>query len=255
MKIVGVIPVRMGSSRFPGKPLVPINGIPMVGHVLRRAELCRHLDEVVVTTCDREIADYVAGLGRQVVMTSAGHERCTDRVAEAVGRMADAGVVVVIQGDEPMLRPEMIEVVLESLFRDRSVLCANLMVRITSPEEAADPNVVKVVVNREGLALYFSRTPVPYHQGGLGGGPSYYKQVCIMPFTRKKLLEFSRLPPTPLEMWESIDMLRALEHGHRIRMSETGWETWSVDTPDDLEKVATKMAGDPLVRVYGREFK
>jgi 3-deoxy-manno-octulosonate cytidylyltransferase (CMP-KDO synthetase) len=241
----------MESSRFPGKPLALINGIPMIEHVLRRAELCRLLDEVLVATCDREIANHVAGLGRRVVMTSASHERCVDRVAEAVRHRPDAGVVVVIQGDEPMLRPEMIETALEALIRDRSVLCVNLMAPVTSHEETTDPNVVKVVVNQEGLALYFSRAPIPYRHTDTGDGPVYFKQVCVMPFSREMLLTFSRLPPTPLERWESVDMLRALEHGYRVRMVETGWETWSVDTPGDLERVAARMADDPLVRRYG----
>jgi len=248
VKTIGVIPARMASSRFPGKPLAPILGLPMIEHVYRRCALSRTLDAVYVATCDREIADAVKGFGGEAVMTSACHERCTDRVAEAATDIPGE-IIVIIQGDEPMVRPEMIDAAVGPLRTDRSILCVNLMSAIRDPEDFRDPNEVKVVVDREGNALYFSREPIP--SGKKYGKPvTGYRQVCIMPFRRDFLFRYTQLPPTPLEIIESVDMLRILEHGYRIRMVETPFETCSVDTPEDLRHVEHLMEGDPLTSTY-----
>jgi 3-deoxy-manno-octulosonate cytidylyltransferase (CMP-KDO synthetase) len=250
MKIVGAIPARMASTRFPGKPLAPILGIPMIEHVYRRSAMSRSLDEVFVATCDREIADAVEKFGGEAVMTDACHERCTDRIAEAMeGR--DGDIVVIIQGDEPMVRPEMIDQAVAPLREDADILCVNLMAEIDNPADFRDPNEVKVVCDTRGFALYFSREPIP--SGKKYGEPvTGLKQVCIMPFRRDFLFLYTRMEPTPLEIIESVDMLRVLEHGFRIRMVKTGFRTCSVDTPEDLAYVEEVMKGDPLVPGYGQ---
>lgn len=247
-RVVSVIPARMASSRFPGKPLAQLHGIPIIEHVFRRVKLCSQLDEVYVATCDEEIRDVAEGFGAKVIMTSAAHERATDRVAEAVEHFA-AQIIVMVQGDEPMITPKMIETALVPLRLDPSTSCVNLVHRITSEREFNDSNTIKVVADSTGHALYFSRSPIPYvkspHQIS-----QTLKQVCVIPFTRQCLEDFSRLPPTPLEGAESIDMLRLLEHGRRVRLVETQLATHSVDTPADLQLVHTLTKDDELMRQY-----
>lgn len=245
-RIVAVIPVRMASSRFPGKPLAPLHGSPMIEHVYRRVKLCSQPNEVYVATCDEEIRQVAEGFGAKVIMTSAAHERATDRVAEAAEHF-EADVVVMIQGDEPMITPEMIDTALRPLQSPTS--CVNLVHRITSQQEFLDPNTIKVVADANGNALYFSRSPIP-HVNFEQTTEKIFKQVCVIPFTRSCLQDFSRLPSTPLERAESIDMLRLLEHGMSVRLVETGIATHSVDTPADLELVQTLMKNDELMRHY-----
>jgi len=236
-RIVAVIPARMASSRFPGKPLAPLHGLPMVEHVFRRATLCPRLDDVYVATCDQEIRNVAESFGAPVIMTSAIHERATDRVAEAIEHLA-ADTIVMIQGDEPMITPEMIEAALEPL---RSTSCVNLVHRITSQHEFMDPNTIKVVADLNGNALYFSRAPIP-HVNLEDTTTKIFKQVCVIGFTRECLQEFPRLASTPLERAESIDMLRLIEHGRRVRVVETDVTTHSVDTPADLQLVEKMMS-------------
>lgn len=250
MRIVCVIPARMGSSRFPGKPLALIMGRPMIEHVYRRAALCAALDGVYVATCDQEIRRAAEGFGAPVIMTSARQERASERVAEAA-RGLDADIVVMVQGDEPMLTPAMIDEAVAPLLEDESVACSNLIHRIETSEEFEDPNTIKVVQSGCGDALYFSRQPIPTTRVlGFEQAPRY-KQVCVIPFRREFLLDFAQLAPTPLERIESIDMLRVLEHGHAVRLIETSAATWSVDTPADLARVEWLMRGDPLLEQYG----
>jgi 3-deoxy-manno-octulosonate cytidylyltransferase (CMP-KDO synthetase) len=231
----------MGSSRFPGKPLAPLHGLPMIEHVFRRAQLCDQLDEVYVATCDDEIRVVAQGFGAAVIMTSATHERATDRVAEAAEHFA-SDVVVMIQGDEPMITPEMISASLVPLRSDPSVVCVNLVHRISSRREFLDPNTIKVVADLNDNAVSFSRSPIDESH--------VFKQVCVIPFRRECLLEFARLPPTPLERAESIDMLRLLEHGRSVRLVETNVTTHAIDTPEDLQLVETLMNDDQLKRQY-----
>jgi len=250
MKVVGVIPARMASTRFPGKPLAPILGIPMIEHVYRRSALSRSLSAVSVATCDDEIAKVVEDFGGEAIMTDACHERCTDRVAEAM-EDRDADIIVIIQGDEPMVRPEMIEQAVQPMLEEPALDCVNLMAAIGDPRDFHDPNEVKVVCDTRGYALYFSREPIPSEKK-YGKPVTVYRQVCIMPFRREFLFTYTKLPPTPLEIIESVDMLRVLEHGYRIRMVLTDYETCSVDTPGDLEYVEQAMKNDPLVGRYAR---
>ncbi|MBV9927269.1 MAG: 3-deoxy-manno-octulosonate cytidylyltransferase [Acidobacteria bacterium] len=249
-KVVAVIPARMGSSRFPGKPLAPLLGRTMVEHVARRAAMCELLEAVYVATCDEEIRAAVESFGGNVVMTSGAHERASDRVAEAAGHF-DAEVVVMIQGDEPLVTPRMIEAAVAPLLEDPNVSCVNLARRITSRGEYLDRNTIKVVSNARGDALYFSRAPIPEGAFARGAaGTPVFKQVCVIPFRRDFLREFARLPQTPLERAESVDMLRAVEHGRPVRLVEIEEETHAVDTPEDLRLVEAMLRDDPLVRLY-----
>ncbi len=252
--IIGIIPARMGSSRFPGKPLAPIHGIPMVGHVYLRSKMSSLLKDVYVATCDREIYDYIASIGGKAVMTADTHERCSDRTAEAMlkieaemGRRVD--IVVMVQGDEPMVTPQMIEAAVAPMLKDPEIQVVNLMARMDTVTEFEDPNEVKVVVRLNGNALYFSREPIPSRKKGAAQVPML-KQVCIIPFRRDYLLRFNALPPTPLEQIESVDMLRIIEHGEQVHMVLTKTQTLSVDTPVDLERVQALMKEDPLIRQY-----
>jgi 3-deoxy-manno-octulosonate cytidylyltransferase (CMP-KDO synthetase) len=251
-RVVAVIPARMGSSRFPGKPLAPLLGRPMIEHVARRALMCDLLDAVYVATCDEEIRSAVEQFGGEAIMTSPTHERASDRVAEAAENF-EAEVVVMIQGDEPMVTPSMIAAAVAPFAEDAAVSCVNLARRIDRREEYFDRNTIKVTMNARGDALYFSRAPIPadaFARETDGVCPPVFKQVCVIPFRRDFLHEFARLPQTPLERAESIDMLRAIEHGRPVRLVLIEEETHAVDTAEDLRLVEALMTNDPLVRLY-----
>jgi 3-deoxy-manno-octulosonate cytidylyltransferase (CMP-KDO synthetase) len=250
MKIIAVIPARMGSSRFPGKPLAPILGRPMIEHVYWRTSLCQALNDVFVATCDREIFESVEAFGGKAIMTAPSHERASDRVAEAALDL-DCDVVVMVQGDEPMTHPQMIEeALIPFLSGDEQVPCVNLTAKITSQAEFEDRNTIKVVMDANGFALYMSREPIPtLHQQNFDQ-ISAFKQVCVIPFTAAALQDFIQLNPTPLEVAESIDMMRFIEHGRRVKMVETAFETHAVDNPSDLELVTGLLHNDPLIQKY-----
>lgn len=252
MKIIAIIPARMASTRFPGKPLEDILGLPMIEHVRRRVQLCSFIEEVFVATCDREIFDVVTGNGGKAVMTADTHERCTDRIAEAAQALK-ADIVVNVQGDEPMVRPEMLEALVAPLLSDRNLICTNLMNEITDEREFVSPDVVKTVCDKAFNALYFSREPVPSVKKAGGESFKKYKQLGIVAFEKKFLHLFSSLPPTPLEVVESVDMLRAIEHGYKVRMVLTNFRVSGVDTRADLERVEYLMKDDDIKRSYMRE--
>ena len=253
MKAVAIIPARMGSSRFPGKPMAKILGMPMVGHCYFRTRMCVELKGTYVATCDRAIFDYVQAIGGQAVMTSDKHDRASDRAAEAMLKIEkktgeSIDIVVMVQGDEPMITPEMIA---ESLkpFELADVNVVNLMAPIYKDTEFNDPNEVKVVVNKQNEALYFSREPIPSKRKGETDGPML-KQVCIIPFRRDYLIKFNQMEETTLERIESVDMLRVLENGDTVQMVMTEKETYSVDTEEELSSVALKMKSDDLLARY-----
>jgi 3-deoxy-manno-octulosonate cytidylyltransferase (CMP-KDO synthetase) len=249
-KVVAVIPARMGSSRFPGKPLALILGKQMIEHIFQRAKMCSLLDEVYVATCDEEIRIAVENFGGKVLMTSPDHQRASDRVAEAALDL-DADIFVMIQGDEPMITLEMIDSAVAPMIRDSGIKCVNLAQRITNRDEFIDRNTIKVVTDLKGQALYFSRSPIPSVE--FSANQPIFKQVCIIPFRRDFLQKFSSLEPTPLEIAESIDMLRAIEHGEKVQMVETTTQTHAVDTPEDLILVESLMKNDPLISQYKTE--
>jgi 3-deoxy-manno-octulosonate cytidylyltransferase (CMP-KDO synthetase) len=253
-EIVAIIPARMGSTRFPGKPMAKINGVPMVGHVYFRTKRCSLLSETYVATCDQEIYDYISSVGGKAIMTSDAHERCSDRTAEAMLKVESAtgikvDIVVMVQGDEPMVTPEMIEAAVNPMLGDPSIQVVNLMARIKTVEEFEDPNEVKVVVDLNNRALYFSREPIPSRRKGVMN-VTMLKQVCIIPFRKNYLLKFNSLPETPLERIESVDMMRVIEHGEQIHMVMSETETLSVDTPAELQMVSALMSNDPLRELY-----
>jgi 3-deoxy-manno-octulosonate cytidylyltransferase (CMP-KDO synthetase) len=249
MKVVAVLPARMGSSRFPGKPLAKILGKPMIEHCYRRVSMARGLDEVIVATCDQEIFDAVRSFGGKSAMTSPKHQRASDRVAEVAEKL-DADVIVMVQGDEPMVTPAMIEASMQPFQKDDRLQCVNLTKKIETEEEFQDPNTIKVVMDGNCDALYFSREAIPTRRIMPFGKIPSYKQVCIIPFRRNMLLEYARLEPTPLEIAESVDMMRLIEHGFKVRMIETFESSHAVDTPEDLHAVEVLLRDDPLVRQY-----
>ena len=199
-RILGVIPARMASSRFPGKPLALIHGRPMIEHVFRGTAACRLLDEVVIATCDEEIAAAARSFGARPVMTSSHHERATDRVAEVSASDA-ADLIVMVQGDEPLVQPEMIEAAVQPLIADAAICCVNLAALIRNDAELNHPNTIKVVHNRRGDALYFSRQPIPHPAQAAAAG-AYLKQVCVIAFRR----DLAELHPATglLEPWSAI---------------------------------------------------
>ena len=245
MDAVGLIPARYGSTRFPGKALAPLNGASLVQRVYEQARKAKRLDEVIIATDDERIMAAVTTFGGKAVMTSSTHRSGTDRLAE-VARKLDAQVVVNIQGDEPLMRPEQIDQVVEFALAHRAVPITTLRTRLTRPEDAADPNVVKVVVDKDGYALYFSRSPIPFirqqTQDSRLKTHVYWKHLGIYGYQRHFLLQFPHLTPTPLEQLEQLEQLRALEHGHQIQVLETPHDTIGVDTPEDLARVERLLA-------------
>jgi 3-deoxy-manno-octulosonate cytidylyltransferase (CMP-KDO synthetase) len=261
MTAVIVIPARYDSTRFPGKPLAPLRGKPMIQHVY---ENCRHsllASDVMVATDSETIFEKVLSFGGKAVMTSPGHASGTDRVAE-IARSTGCDIMVNVQGDEPLVRPEMIDDVINLLSDSRADI-GTLVKKTTTPEEIMDPNVVKAVFCQEGFALYFSRAPIPFHRDvwrfyGTGQGTegtrfhgayevhasdaghhavSWFKHIGIYSYRRDVLLRISDEKPSRLEEIEKLEQLRALENGFRIKVKETEIETMGVDTPQDLERV------------------
>lgn len=254
MKAIAIIPARMGSSRFPGKPLAEIHGLPMVAHCFLRTQMCSDLIKTYVATCDQEIADYVTSIGGNAILTSDSHERATDRTAEAMLKAeADLGfpvdVVVMVQGDEPMVTPKMISLALTPFNEGEEVKVVNLMAYIEDIPNFEDPNEVKVVVDKKSDAIYFSREPIPSRRKGVSDVPML-KQVCIIPFTRDYLLRFNSLEETPLEKIESVDMMRVIENGEKVRMVMTDELSCSVDTAEDLQHAIKLMAQDSMMWSY-----
>lgn len=249
MKIVGMIPARMGSSRYPGKPLVPLLGRPMLEHVYKRCTLAEKLDAVYVATCDVEIYDAVTAFGGKAVMTADNHERASDRIAEAACEI-EADVYVMIQGDEPMTTPNMINAAVQPLLDGDDVSCVNLTKRIDNDADYRNPDTIKVVMDKNSNALFMSRAPIPSHEKVPFEAIEAFKQVCIIPFTRESLSLYSKLEPTPLEIAESIDMMRFIENGYVVRMVETTIASHAVDRPEDLAFVTGLMSDDPLLLQY-----
>ena len=238
MRVICIIPARYSSSRFEGKPLADICGKPMIQRVYERALRSGTVSDVVVATDDERIFAAVGRFGGQAVMTSADHRSGTDRIAEAVSRLsaADRDIIVNIQGDQPLFAPSQIDEVVKPLLDDPSVDFSTLIYRILRKEEISDPNAVKVVFDRDHFALYFSRSPIPYCRDA-GGSPVYYKHHGIYAYRKSFLVTFTKLEEGYLERLEALEQLRAMEHGHRIKVVETLQDSIEVDTPQDLERV------------------
>jgi len=249
MQTIAIIPARMGSTRFPGKPLAPLLSRTMLEHVYKRVAMSQSLTATYIATCDEAIQQAATAFGAPVIMTSDRHERASDRIAEAAAQV-DGDLIVMVQGDEPMVHPEMIDAAVAPFHHDPQLTCVNLTHEIDNEEDFRNPNTIKVVMDRQGNALFMTRQPIPTLDRNGFSATKAYKQVCIIPFTRTCLEAYSRLPPTPLEQLESIDMLRLLEHGYQVRMVETSHDTQAVDTEADLARVAELLTNDPLIKQY-----
>ena len=242
MSALVVIPARYSSTRFPGKPLAPLAGKPMIQHVYERAAGASRASAVVVATDDSRIYEAVVAFGGKAVMTAASHASGTDRVAEAA-RDSSYDIIVNVQGDEPMIRPEIIDAAVALLEDDPAADIGTLARKITDSVMMRDPNVVKAAVAASGFALYFSRAPIPYDRDHwvtldeAGTSGALYQHIGIYSYRRGALMELSGLRPSPLEQIEKLEQLRALEHGMRIKVAITDYETIGVDTPEDLERV------------------
>lgn len=248
-KIVAVIPARYASTRFPGKALAPILGKPMIRHVYERTARASLVSSVIVATDDERIAAAVREFGGVVVMTSPDHETGTDRLAEVAAGL-DAGIIVNVQGDEPLIDPQMIDAAIAPLAQDPSIQMGTLKSRIRTLHDFLSPNVVKVVTDHDGFALYFSRSPLPNFrdkwndlkdEAFASGKLLCHKHVGLYVYRRDFLLRYASMAPTPLEMAEKLEQLRALENGFRIRVVETEFESIGVDTPADLELVLGRL--------------
>ena len=250
MKVVVGIPVRMGSSRLPGKPLAKILGMPMVEHVYKRCQLSKNIDDVFVATCDEEIQQIVLEFGGKAFMTPKEIPRPGLRVAEACKQMslANDDIVVVVQGDEPLVYPEMIDLAVEPLISDPRIQVLTL-VADANEEEWIDPNEIKVVTDKNKDILYMTRTPIPSNTRDCSG--PRLKQVAIMPFRKKFFLDFQEMAQMPLEYAESIELLRALEHGIKVRTANSSqYKTVSVDTESDRLEAEALMKNDRLFPLY-----
>jgi 3-deoxy-manno-octulosonate cytidylyltransferase (CMP-KDO synthetase) len=230
-----IIPARYASSRLPGKVLADIEGRPMIEHVYRRAAESRAVARVVVATDDERVRHAVRAFGGEAILTRSTHVSGTDRLAEVAEDLA-CDLVVNVQGDEPLLAPQMIDEAVAPFAKDASLLMSTLRRRIDNPADFSNPSVVKVVVDRDGNALYFSRAMVPFPREGPDAAP-LYKHIGLYVYRREFLLAFARLEPTPLEQCEKLEQLRALEHGFRIKTVETQYDSIAVDTPEDLDRV------------------
>ena len=250
-KIVVVIPARMASSRFPGKPLINILGLPMIEHVRRRVSLCQDVD-VYVATCDEEIKAVVEANGGKVIMTSDKHLMCTDRIEEAV-RNLDADIVVNIHGDEPTVLPQAVTDVSGPLLKNDAFQCSCLIYPITDFSELQDTNIVKTVVSRTYSILYFSRSPIPYLREACS--LQFYKQSGIMAFRKDFLHLYSRLSPTPLEIVESVDMLRILEHDYKILGIPTTQISTGVDITSDVRGIETILKENEIQNRFYEEIR
>jgi 3-deoxy-manno-octulosonate cytidylyltransferase (CMP-KDO synthetase) len=240
-----VVPARMASSRYPGKPLVGIAGLPMVEHVRRRSLLATGAGRVVVATCDSSIRDAVASFGGEAVMTADTHERCTDRVEEAM-RHLPGDVDVMVQGDEPLLMPDAVSRIARPLLDDESVVCTNLLSPLESDADLANPNIVKAVCDRRSRVMFLSRAAVPFYRQRVVC--PVFRQTGIMAFRASLLRTYATLPETPFERAEAIDMLRLLEHGLPIHGVVVEYSTVGVDRPEDVTIVERLLRDDPTQR-------
>lgn len=241
--ITVVIPARMASSRYPGKPLASILGLPLIEHVRRRALLAEQAGLVVVATCDIEIKEAVESAGGIAVMTKNTHERCTDRIEEAIHNLP-GNIIVMVQGDEPLLNPQAIAGVVAPLLADPAVDIVNLLSPLESADDYSNPNIVKAACNLKGDVMFFSRGSIPYFREQID--VPVYRQTGIMAFRREILEQFSSLPETPFERAESVDMFRAIEHGLRIAGVVTNYSTLGVDRPGDVSLVESVLKNDDL---------
>ncbi|MFA6218055.1 MAG: 3-deoxy-manno-octulosonate cytidylyltransferase [Candidatus Omnitrophota bacterium] len=237
MDVIGIIPARYSSTRLEGKVLVDILGKPMLQHVWERAKQSLILDDLIIACDDERVAQVAKDFGARVVLTARGHVCGTDRIIEVINPL-DVKVVVNIQGDEPLIHPTMIDSVAQVLLSHSDLSMSTVMKKISDPYLINDPHVVKVVVDKNNFALYFSRAAIPYHaQNSDIKTPVYYKHIGLYGYTKDFLFTCKNLPVSQLELTEKLEQLRVLEEGYRIKVIETKFDTIGVDTPEDLERV------------------
>ena len=243
MTVIGVIPARWGSTRFEGKVLATIAGKPMIQHVFERVKMCRSVDQILIACDDARVLKAAMGFGAQAIMTSAHHASGTDRIAEAVQKIK-ADIVVNIQGDEPLIDPKVIDDLVKALQSDSSCSMATVIKPIENKEDLNNPHVVKVVIDKDQNALYFSRSPIPYNRDGQD--IRFYKHLGIYAYRRDFLLTLTKLSKSFLEEAEQLEQLRALEGGYKIKTITTDTETIAVDTKEDIKKVEAFLANHSL---------
>jgi 3-deoxy-manno-octulosonate cytidylyltransferase (CMP-KDO synthetase) len=234
MKIIGVIPARFGSTRFPGKALADIGGKPMIQHVWESSSKSKLINELYVATDDKRIFDAVGMFWGKAVMTSPKHKSGSDRIGEVVKNIK-CDIVVNIQGDEPFINPLNIDKAIKPLIQDSKIMVSTLCTQIKNKEEIDNPNVVKVVTDKNGFALYFSRHSIPYNRDN-SKGVSYYKHIGLYVYRKDYLMKFIKMKPSKLELTEKLEQLRILENGERIKVVVTNIDSITVDTPEDLKK-------------------
>lgn len=240
MRVLCIIPARYSSTRLPGKPLAGIAGKPMIQHVYERAVMAKRPETVLVATDNSRVYEAVSAFGGRVMMTSPDHPTGTDRLAEVAAAFADVDIIVNVQGDEPLIEPQIIDDLAQAFDDDEALSMATLMT-VMEEEEYNNPAAVKVVTDLNGYALYFSRSLIPFPRVRVNG-LEVYKHLGIYAYRREFLLEYAKLEPTPLERSESLEQLRALEHGYRIKVLKTDFKSIGVDTPEDLERVNKLLA-------------
>lgn len=250
-RVVVIIPARMAASRFPGKPLANILDLPMIEHVRRRVLLSDAIDDVYVATCDNEIMDTVHKFNGKAIMTANTHERCTDRIEEAAHEVA-ADIIVMVQGDEPLFMPEMIKKLIDPIISKKDVYCTNLLSLISDRNDLFNIDIVKAAINKKQNVMFFSRAPIPYFR--VDNNAPCYRQTGISAFTRSFLSEYTNLSPTPLEIAESVDFLRILEHDFSIRGVIISQETFGVDREDDIQIIEKIIHEDPVQNEYYRRI-
>lgn len=247
LQVVGFIPARAASTRFPGKPLADIHGKPMIVRVLERCRMSNVLNGVYVATDSKEIFEAVRAHGGDAIMTASDHRSGTDRIAQAAKEsgLAPGDIAVNVQGDQPLLDPIMINEVVQPLLADPLIPMSTLIYRIVRDEEITHPNAVKTVMDGEGFALYFSRSTIPFFREGT---PEYFKHHGIYAYRNDFLQRFAALPQGPLERAEHLEQLRALENGYRIKVVLTAKDSIEVDTTEDLQRVRNEWLKDELTR-------
>ncbi len=233
MRAIGIIPARYAATRFEGKVLADLCGKPVIQHVWENAKKARMLDDLIIAADDERIIEQVQAFGGKAVFTAKAHPSGTDRLRE-IANPLDVEIVVNIQADEPLVQPSMIDELVRALVSDSGISMATLMKKIDNKDEIANPNVVKVVVNKDNFALYFSRYPIPFYKQSKP--VLYYKHIGLYSYTKDFLFTFANLPPSFLEKAEGLEQLRALENGYKIKVLETTYETVGIDTPEDLAK-------------------
>ena len=242
MDVIGVIPARYSSTRFEGKVLADILGKPMIQHVWERARESKVLDDLIIACDDDKVAEVAKNFGAKVIMTSKGHTCGTDRISEVINPL-EVKVVINIQADEPLIHPTMIDDVARSLLGDPSISMATVMKKIDNPTIAKDQNIVKVIVDKNNFALYFSRAPIPFYASNSEEAtPVYYKHIGLYGYTKDFLFIYKNMPVSRLEKIERLEQLRVLEEGFRIKVIETKYDTIGIDSPEDLNKLKSFLS-------------